>query len=257
MAQTTAETDYSPYLPFPDGIEGVRANSSALSQLFTDMPAAQQDILEFTGALKDIADDSLQEDFISLGWGTEDDLPDPTLVPLIYVTEGTNLWVAPNNPVDFDLGDGTPASGTAWINLYGTDNASENYALAQPTGYGDNVIKTTSATFVDLSATHFSLDLAINSGIVDVSFQGNFASDADNGDMYIGFSIDDVDQLSTGFHFDLAPNTDHPQSVHFNYRAEGLGSGTFTFRVRWRRGANDTIRIYDDHAQFLVKEVWD
>ncbi|GEM_PF-6075849 len=81
MTDQITETDYSQYMPFDEGNDGVRQHSSALSTVFSDVNALQRNIISQAGAFKTVPEDTLPENFVSLGWGTTDDFPDPTIAP--------------------------------------------------------------------------------------------------------------------------------------------------------------------------------
>ncbi|GEM_PF-5534312 len=155
MVSTIEQTNYNIYLPFTDRNSGVDKQSSALSSVFPGINNLQQDVISLTGASKTIPADTLPENFVSLGWGTTNDLPDPILVPTLYVAEGTNMWLAANNPTIFDLGDDTPGSGTAWYNIYQDDRAVTVVAI-------DNSFNQTahdSTNWVTLSGTSITHDI--------------------------------------------------------------------------------------------------
>lgn len=51
--------------------------------------------------------------FVALGWGGTGNLPDQSQCPVLFVMEGCNVWIAPNDPDNCDLTTG----GTAWVKV--------------------------------------------------------------------------------------------------------------------------------------------
>lgn len=243
MSQTTTVTNYSGYTPFADGNNGVRAHSSALGQMFPDINDLQTDMLEFLGALKDLADGTDPTNFLNNGWGGSSGLPDATIVPVIYVTEGSNLWLAPNNPVDFNL-----TLSTTWVNVY----AGQTYNAANYRRTAGNYT-TTSTSLVDVDPTNMALTIVKNSGKdIQISLVGRASHSNTNGNW---FAIDLDNGTETREFLEVNANTTgYVDNVSFNYIWTGLSTGSHTFKLQFRQGAGGTTTLYNG-CVFDVREI--
>lgn len=245
MADTVAVTDFSAFNTFPDGVPGLHAHSAALAALFSPVNNLQTDILKIPESVKVVDPGTLPEDFIAEAWVDEAGLPDPTIVPNLYIREDSNLWFAPNDPDNYDLGDGTPASGTAWLNL-ALLGATDTITFDEHIPATD--LATTSSSFVDVDATNMSFTLTNRSGMYLVGFTGLLSHTYSSTRLvYVTVALDgtNIGNPTGGIQYIDSSNSNVKLMDFTTIVPASIGS--HTLKLQWSMsGANGSAVMYGD-----------
>lgn len=151
------------------------------------------------------------------------------------------------------------------LNTYVRDN--QNHLIgrldtgAAKLGSSSNFYTTTATEFVDVDATKLAITLQTHGGDVLIGFTGSVLTTNSNAGTYFNIAVDDEDYVADD---GIIRNTsaasaggDRHYPLSFVMLIRGLSAGGHTFKLRWKKSGNGTVKIdvVDLHPQFWAKEI--
>ncbi len=127
-------------------------------------------------------------------------------------------------------------------------------------GTGSTDYTTTSATFVDIDSTDFTITLATTGGDVFVFISGGWNNSA--GEMYVDIVSDAVSLSRDGDGFSKPTGSSGAGTAHamIPFLETGLSSGSHTYKPQWKISGGNTAKLFNGQAEemnpvFMAREM--